>query len=189
VRAAGRQGGSSEHPGRTEAEGPSIARIYDYLLGGSHNFPADQEAAGEFLARWSDARETMRANRAFLGRAVRYLAAQAGIRQFLVIGSGIPTMGNVHEIAQQADRDARVAYVDNEEIAVLHSRAILAGNDKVIAVQADLRRPEEILGSPQLRDLLDLSQPVALLLVAVPVPLTAPTLRGVPARAGACSGR
>jgi SAM-dependent methyltransferase len=109
----------------------------------------------------------MRANRAFLGRAVRYLAAQAGIRQFLDIGSGIPTMGNVHEIAQQAAPDARVAYVDNEEVAVLHSRAILAGTDKATAVQADLRRPSEILGSPQLRDLLDLSQPVALLLVAV----------------------
>jgi SAM-dependent methyltransferase len=154
-------------PARQQAEGPSIARIYDYLLGGSHNFPADQEAAGEFLARWPDARETMRANRAFLGRAVRYLAAQAGIRQFLDVGSGIPTMGNVHEIAQQAAPDACVAYVDNEEVAVLHSRAILAGNPNATAVQADLRRPAEILGSPQLRDLLDLSQPVALLLVAV----------------------
>jgi SAM-dependent methyltransferase len=154
-------------PAGQQAEGPSIARIYDYLLGGSHNFPADQEAAGEFLARWPDARETMRANRAFLGRAVRYLAAQAGVRQFLDIGSGIPTMGNVHEIAQQAAPGARVVYVDNEEVAVLHSRAILAGNDNATAVQADLRRPAQILGSPQLWDLLDLSQPVALLLVAV----------------------
>jgi SAM-dependent methyltransferase len=109
----------------------------------------------------------MRANRAFLGRAVRYLAGHAGIRQFLDIGSGIPTMGNVHEIAQQAALDARVVYVDNEEVAVLHSRAILTGNDKAAAVQADLRRPAEILGSPQLRGMLDLSQPVALLLVAV----------------------
>ena len=154
-------------PAGRQAEGPSIARVYDYLLGGSHNFAADQEAAGEFLARWPDARETMRSNRAFLGRAVRYLAGQAGIRQFLDIGSGIPTMGNVHEIAQQTAPDARVAYVDNEEVAVLHSRAILARNQNATAIQADLRRPREILRSPQLRDLLDLSRPVALLLVAV----------------------
>ena len=154
-------------PAGQQAEGPSIARVYDYLLGGSHNFAADQEAAGEFLARWPDARETMRSNRAFLGRAVRYLASQAGIRQFLDIGSGIPTMGNVHEIAQQTAPDARVAYVDNEEVAVLHSRAILARNQNATAIQADLRRPGEILRSPQLRDLLDLSRPVALLLVAV----------------------
>ena len=154
-------------PTGQQAEGPSIARVYDYLLGGSHNFAADQEAAGEFLARWPDAPVTMRANRAFLGRAVRYLAGQAGIRQFLDIGSGIPTMGNVHEIAQQAAPGARVVYVDNEEVAVLHSRAILACNEDAIVIQADLRRPREILGSPQLRDLLDLSQPVALLLVAV----------------------
>jgi SAM-dependent methyltransferase len=110
---------------------------------------------------------TMRANRAFLGRAVRYLASQAGIRQFLDIGSGIPTMGNVHAIAQQAAPDARVVYVDNDAVAVQHSRAILAQNDNATALQADLRRPREILGDPQLRDLLDLSQPVALLLVAL----------------------
>ena len=149
------------------ADEASIACVYDCLLGGSHNFPPDQKAAEEVLARWPDARVTMRANRAFLGRAVRYLAAEEGIRQFLDIGSGIPTMGNVHEIAQQAAPDARVVYVDNEEVAVLHSRAILARNQNAIAVLADLRRPREILSSPQLLDLLDLSQPVALLLVAV----------------------
>jgi SAM-dependent methyltransferase len=154
-------------PAGQQADGASIARVYDYLLGGSHNFPPDQKAAEEFLARWPDARVTMRANRAFLGRAVRYLAAEEGIRQFLDIGSGIPTMGNVHEIAQQATPDARVAYVDNEEVAVLHSRAILARNENATAVLADLRRPRQILSSPQLLDLLDLSQPVALLLVAV----------------------
>jgi SAM-dependent methyltransferase len=153
-------------PGQ-QADAPSIARVYDYLLGGSHNFAADQEAATQFLARWPDAPVTMRANRAFLGRAVRYLASQAGIPQFLDIGSGIPTMANVHEIAQQAAPGARVVYVDNEEVAVLHSRAILARNPNAIAIQADLRRPAEILGNPQLRDLLDLSQPAALLLVAV----------------------
>jgi len=127
--------------GQQDADGPNIARVYDYLLGGSHNFAADRVSAEEFLARWPDAQETMRLNRAFLGRAVRFLAAQAGIRQFLDIGSGIPTMGNVHAIAQQEAPDARVVCVDNDEVAVLHSRAILARNDKAIATQADLRRP------------------------------------------------
>lgn len=154
-------------PGQQEADGPNIARVYDYLLGGSHNFIPDRESAAELLARWPDARETMIANRAFLGRAVRYLAGRAGIRQFLDVGSGIPTMDNVHAIAQQAAPDARVVYVDVDEVAVLHSRAILAANDRATAIQADLRSPQTILDHPGLHDLLDLSQPTALLLVAV----------------------
>src|SRR5215471_18391342 len=149
--------------GQQDADGPNIARVYDYLLGGSHNFAADRASAAEFLARWPDARETMIANREFLGRAVRFLAGQAGIRQFLDVGSGIPTMGNVHAIAQQAASGARVVYVDIDEVAVLHSRAILDGNDHAIAIQADLRNPLAILDNPELRDLLDLSQPTALL--------------------------
>jgi SAM-dependent methyltransferase len=153
--------------GQQEADGPNIARVYDYLLGGSHNFDADKVAAAEFIARWPDARQTMAANRAFLGRAVRYLAGHAGIRQFLDVGSGIPTMDNVHAIAQQAAPDARVVYADVDEVAVLHSRAILAGNDHATAIQADLRRPQAILDHPGLHRLLDLSQPAALLLVAI----------------------
>jgi hypothetical protein len=109
----------------------------------------------------------MHANRAFLARTVRYLAGQAGIRQFLDIGSGIPTMGNVHEVAQRAAPGTRVVYVDNDPVAVQHSRAILARNDHATAIQADLRRPREILDSPRLLGLLDLSRPVALLLVAI----------------------
>jgi S-adenosyl methyltransferase len=154
-------------PDGQDADGPNIARVYDYLLGGSHNFAADRASAEEFLARWPDAPETMRLNRAFLGRAIRFLAAEAGIRQFLDVGSGIPTMGNVHEIAQREVPGARIVYVDNDEVAVLHSRAILARNDTAIAIQADLRHPREILEDQQLRDLLDLTQPTALLLVAV----------------------
>jgi len=154
-------------PRSHEPDGPNIARVYDYLLGGSHNFDADKVAAAEFLARWPDARRTMSANRAFLGRAVRYLAAEARIRQFLDVGSGIPTMDNVHAIAQQAAPDARVVYADIDEVAVLHSRAILAGNDQAIAIQADLRHPQAILDDPDLHGLLDLSQPTALLLVAI----------------------
>ena len=150
-----------------DTDRPNIARVYDYLLGGSHNFAADRAFAEEFLAKWPDARDTMRANRAFLARAVRFLAGEAGIRQFLDIGSGIPTMGNVHAIAQQSTGDAKVLYVDNDPVAVLHSRAILARDERATAIQADLRRPREILEHPDLAGLLDLSQPVALLLVAV----------------------
>ena len=150
-----------------ESDGANIARVYDYLLGGSHHFPADRAAAEDFRARWPEAPATMQANRAFLGRAVRYLAGQAGVRQFLDIGSGIPTMGNVHEIAQDIAPGSRIAYIDNDEVAVLHSRAILAGNTDTIAIQADLRAPREILDHPALSAFLDLSQPVALLLVAV----------------------
>ena len=154
-------------PGQREPDGPNIARVYDYLLGGSHNFPADRAAAEEFCARWPDGPATLRANRTFLGRAVRYLAGQAGIRQFLDVGSGIPTMGNVHEIAQDVSPGVRIAYVDSAEVAVRHSRAILAGNQDAVAIQADLRAPREILDHPAVSALLDLSQPVALLLVAV----------------------
>src|SRR5216683_125965 len=158
-----------DSPGRRPAddEGPNIARVYDYMLGGSHNFAADRVSAEELLARWPDARETMRFNRAFLGRAVRHLAGQAGIRQFLDIGSGIPTMGNVHEIARQAAPGSRIAYVDNDAVAVLHSRAILDRDERAVAIEGDLRRPGEILEHPALRAMLDLSRPVALLLVAV----------------------
>lgn len=154
-------------PEAAAGEGPSIARVYDFLLGGSHHFAADRAAAEEFVARWPDAPETMRINRAFLGRAVRYLAGQAGIDQFLDIGSGIPTMGNVHQIAQEAAPGARVVYADIDPVAVLHSRVILTGNERASAIQADLRQPAGILRNPELRDLLDLSRPVALLLVAV----------------------
>jgi hypothetical protein len=148
-----------------DAERPNIARVYDYLLGGSHNFEADRIAAAEFIARWPEAPQTMRMKRVFLGRTIRYLA-QSSIHQFLDIGSGIPTMGNVHEVRQYAP-GARGVYADNDEVAVLHSRAILAGHDDAVAIQADLRVPAHILSHPELRATLELSQPVALLLVAV----------------------
>jgi SAM-dependent methyltransferase len=158
---------TSPGAGETDTDRPNIARVYDCLLGGSHNFAADRAFAKEFLARWPDARETMLVNRAFLARAVRFLAGEAGIRQFLDIGSGIPTMGNIHAIAEQIVEDAKVLYVDNDSVAVLHSRAILARDERATAIQADLRRPREILEHPDLAGLLDLSQPVALLLVAI----------------------
>jgi S-adenosyl methyltransferase len=153
-------------PAGIDLDRPSAARVYDYYLGGFHNFAVDREMARRAIEMWPELPEIMKANRAFLRRAVQHLVA-AGVRQFLDIGSGIPTVGNVHEVAQQAAPDARVVYVDNDPVAVEHSRAILGGNEQTAVVPADLREPERVLGSPALRRLLDLTEPVALLMVAV----------------------
>jgi hypothetical protein len=142
------------------------ARVYDYWLGGSHNYLADQDLGRAIAAVDPVVREGSRANRAFLGRAVRFLAG-AGIRQFLDIGSGIPAQGNVHEIAQQADPAARVVYADIDPIVIAHARALLAGNASADIIAADLRHPAAILGDPATRALIDFSQPAALLMVAV----------------------
>jgi SAM-dependent methyltransferase len=142
------------------------ARVYDYWLGGTHNFLADQDAGRAVVAADPNMREMARANRAFLGRAVRFLAAE-GIRQYLDIGSGIPTQGNVHEIAQDAAPGSRVVYVDIDPVAVAHSRAILAGVQNAGIFEADLREPEKILAHTVTRSLIDFDQPVGLLLSAV----------------------
>ena len=141
----------------------NVARVYDYWLGGSHNFLADQDLARAIVAVVPSVREAARDNRAFLGRAVRFLAA-SGIRQFLDVGSGIPTEGNVHEIAGQATPGARVVYVDNDRVAVAHSRAILAGSTDAAVMEADARDPAQILASETVRELIDFTQPVGLLL-------------------------
>jgi hypothetical protein len=148
------------------AKPATAARIYDYILGGIHNFPADREAARELIAQFPFVPAASRANRAFLSRAVREVAA-AGVHQFLDVGSGIPTVGNVHEIARDAVPDARVTYVDMDPVAVAESLEILEGDDRAIAVRADLRDPRSILDHPGVRRHLDLEQPVGLLLVAV----------------------
>jgi hypothetical protein len=145
----------------------NIARVYDYWLGGSHNFRADQDVARAMIAVDPNIRAMMRANRAFLGRAVQYLVREAGIRQFLDIGSGIPTEQNVHEVAQAAASGSRVVYVDNDEIAVAHSRLMLEDNPDATVIQADLREPAKILADPETQLLIDFAQPVALLLLAV----------------------
>jgi len=145
---------------------PSVSRIYDYYLGGSHNFDVDRQAARKAMEFMPGLPKIMQANRAFLRRAVRF-AVDEGITQFLDIGSGIPTFGNVHEVAQSASPGARVLYVDNDPVAVAHSEAVLAGNEDADVVAADLRKPQEILASSQFERLIDQNQPVALLLVAI----------------------
>jgi hypothetical protein len=146
---------------------PNPARIYDALLGGKDNFPADRDAVKAILAMAPQARQGARENRAFLQRAVRYLAAEAGIRQFLDIGTGLPTQGNVHQVAQAAAPDVRVAYVDHDPVVHAHANALLADHTTTIAVLADLREPKAILGHPEVRRVLDFTRPLAVLLVAV----------------------
>ncbi|MFF4712496.1 SAM-dependent methyltransferase [Streptomyces eurythermus] len=145
---------------------PSVSRIYDYYLGGSHNFEVDREAARRAMEFMPGLPKVMQANRAFMRRAVRFAAGE-GITQFLDIGSGIPTFGNVHEVAQAAVPGARVVYVDHDPVAVAHSEAVLADNDDADVIAADLLKPQEILTSPRLERLIDLKRPVALLLVAI----------------------
>jgi len=144
----------------------NVARVYDYWLGGSHNFQQDRDAARALLAVAPQARAFARENRAFVGRAVRFMAGE-GIRQFLDIGSGIPTQGNVHEIAHAAAPGARVVYADIDPVAVAHSEAILQGNPDTAVLRGDVREPGQILASARVRERIDFSQPVGVLLAAV----------------------
>lgn len=145
------------------------ARVYDYMLGGRDNFAADRTAGDAVAEAMPSARFMARANREFLGRAVRYLAAEAGIRQFLDIGTGIPTAGNTHEVAQAMAPDSRVVYVDNDPIVLAHAQALLTSDPAgaTAFIQADLREPDSILADPALRRTLDLGEPVALMLIAI----------------------
>lgn len=145
---------------------PSVSRIYDYYLGGSHNFEVDREAARKAIDVFPGLPKIMQANRAFMRRAVRYAVSQ-GVTQFLDIGSGIPTFGNVHEVALETDPTCRVVYVDNDPVAVAHSRAVLEGTPGATVLAADFRSPRDILESEQVKRELDLDKPVALLLVAL----------------------
>ena len=145
------------------------ARVYDYWLGGKDNFPADRALAEMMIQAIPNMRGLAAANRAFLRRAVRYLAAEAGVRQFLDIGTGIPTSPNVHEVAQEVAPGTRVVYVDNDPIVLAHARALLTSQDagETAFIMADLREPKSILDHPTLAATLDLGQPVAVMLVAV----------------------
>jgi hypothetical protein len=145
------------------------ARVYDYWLGGKDNYAADRVLGDAVIAAMPSTRSSARGNRAFLGRAVRYLAAEAGIRQFLDIGTGIPTAGNTHEVAQAAAPESRIVYVDNDPIVMAHARALMTSHPAgaTAFLRADLREPGRILADPELRATLDLGKPVALMLVAV----------------------
>lgn len=158
------------HPGygprELDESTPNAARLYDYFLGGAHNFAADR-ALGEMIVTHAPVvREGARMNRSFLRRAVRYCLAE-GVDQFLDLGSGIPTVGNVHEIAHQVDPAARVVYVDYEPVAVQTARQLLAGVDTAAVLHADLRDAAAVLAHPTTTAMLDFDRPVALLIVGV----------------------
>jgi SAM-dependent methyltransferase len=159
----------SEIPPEIDISRPHPARIYDFFLGGKDNFTADREAAAHILRAAPFAPVMARENRAFLGRAVRFLAGEAGIRQFLDIGTGLPTTNNVHEAAQAIAPASRVVYVDNDPLVLAHARALLksAPEGRTAYIHADLRAPATIVSDPAVRDVLDFTQPIALILAAV----------------------
>jgi hypothetical protein len=147
----------------------STARMYDYYLGGKDNYPVDREAAEKVIKMMppGTVRTAASENRRFLGRAVRYLADEVKVRQFLDIGTGLPTVNQVHEVAQSVDSACRVVYVDHDAVVLAHAREMLDGVENTAIVGHDLREPFAIIGDPEVRDLLDFGQPVALLLVLV----------------------
>ncbi len=153
-------------PTSVDLEKPSAARAYDYVLGGNHNFQVDRDFVEHVMRHQPEAKRFAIMNRAFMRRAVLFMV-ERGIRQFLDLGSGIPTVGNVHEIAQDADPSARVVYVDNEHVAVAHSQLILEGNENAAMVQADITRPRHVLNDPETRRLLDFDQPIGLLGITI----------------------
>ena len=148
-------------PAGIDVSRPHTARMYDYYLGGKNHFAADREIAEKTLAAFPSVRTAARENRAFLGRAVRFLAAERGVRQFLDIGTGLPSSNSVHEVAQAVTPDAHVVYVDNDPLVLVHARALLTSTPegRTSYFQADIRDPDAILTAPPVRELLDFSQP------------------------------
>jgi hypothetical protein len=151
---------------RIDTSRPSVARMYDFYLGGEHNYQVDRDAVAQVAQAIPDVREVARENRAFLRRAVRYMAAQ-GIRQFIDIGSGLPTAGNTHEIAQTILPDAHVVYVDHDPAVLVHGSALLAADARTTVITADMHRPEEVLGHPRTTEMIDFDEPVGVLLIAM----------------------
>jgi hypothetical protein len=145
---------------------PSVARVYDYLLGGKDNFAVDRELAEAILKQSPATRSGVWANRRFLARAVEFLA-RAGVRQFLDLGTGLPSQDNVHEVAQRVCPDARVVYVDNDPVVLNHAEALLAKDESTIVIQEDMRDPERILAHPDVQRMIDFSEPVAVMFVSV----------------------
>jgi S-adenosyl methyltransferase len=158
-----------ELPTGIDTSRPHPARTYDYFLGGKNNFAADREVADKVLAGWPTIRIGVRENRKFLARVVRYLAGEVGIRQFLDIGTGLPTADNVHEVAQAVAPSARVVYADNDPLVLAHARALLTSSPegRTAYIHADLRDPLSIINDPVTRDVLDFTQPIALMLIAI----------------------
>ncbi len=159
----------SKSPPVLKTDQPHSARMYDYFLGGKDNYPADREAADQVFEAAPNVPVMARENRAFMVRAASYLAAEAGIRQFLDIGTGLPTSPNLHEVVQAIAPDARVVYADNDPLVLAHARALLTSTPqgRTAYLDADLRHPLSILTSDEVRDTLDLSRPVALSLIAI----------------------
>jgi hypothetical protein len=159
----------SELPAEIDSSKPHAARVYDYFLGGTNNFAVDREAAQDVLQNSPSVRTAARENRAFLGRAVRYLAAEAGIRQFLDIGAGLPATASVHSVAQAVAPSARVVYADNDPLVQAHAQALLAAapEGRTAYIRADLRDPAAILSDPVTREVLDFGQPIGLVMVAI----------------------
>src|ERR1700751_5363587 len=149
--------GKSDLPMDIDTSKPHTARVYDYYLGGKNHFTADRETAAQLAIDWPSVNVAAREQRKFLGRAVRYLAQEAGIRQFLDIGPGLPTTNNVHEVAQAIDPSCRVIYVDNDPLVLAHARALLtsAPEGRTAYIQADIRDPSGILSNPATQDRLD----------------------------------
>ncbi|PZG36596.1 hypothetical protein C1I98_26635 [Spongiactinospora gelatinilytica] len=154
-------------PPRVDSSFPNSARIYDYMLGGKDNFASDRAAAQRMIEANPAAPFTARANRAFIRRAVRYAAVEAGVRQFLDIGAGLPTRENVHQVALRAAPESRVVYVDCDPVVVVHGQALLATSPQVAVINEDLRRPDEILRHAGTQALIDFERPVCVLLAAV----------------------
>jgi hypothetical protein len=156
-------------PVTIDSSRPHSARMYDYFLGGKDNYAVDRQTAEAAMQSWPAVRTAVRENRAFLGRTVRYLAREAGIRQFLDIGTGLPSADNVHEVAQSVTPQARVVYVDNDPVVLAHARSLLKSGPqgRTAYIDADLREPEAILADPAIGETLDLGEPVALMLVAI----------------------
>jgi S-adenosyl methyltransferase len=151
----------------TDARVPNMARMYDYALGGKDNYAVDREAVERLRAFAPENRDIPKANRRFLGRAVRFVAEQ-GIRQFVDLGAGLPSQGNVHEVAQQVRPDARVVYVDYDPVVLVHARALLAAEDSsTTVVNADIREPDTIFKDPEVGRLIDFSEPVGVLFVSI----------------------
>ncbi|MCG5437842.1 SAM-dependent methyltransferase [Micromonospora foliorum] len=146
---------------------PSVARVYDFFLGGKDNFEVDRKVAEHALRITPDGPAAGQANRAFLRRVIRFLVSEAGIDQFLDIGSGLPTQGNVHEVATEQNPKAQVVYVDNDPIVLSHGRALLAAEGTATVIQADIREPQVILNHPDVRRFLDFDRPIGLLLFAI----------------------